>query len=74
MRGFNDRRTKNKQEDEDVGSGEEENYKHLTEKMSMIYTGTPRSLTIMDRLFGISSLKNDSTTLSYFPDLFQDLS
>nr|GEX24407.1 hypothetical protein [Tanacetum cinerariifolium] len=30
--GFNDRRTKNKQKDEDIGSGEEENYKHLTEK------------------------------------------
>nr|GEX43914.1 phospholipase-like protein [Tanacetum cinerariifolium] len=43
------RRTKNKQEDEDIESGKEENYKHLTEKMSMIYTSTPRSLTIIDR-------------------------
>ncbi|GJS50404.1 hypothetical protein Tco_0600525 [Tanacetum coccineum] len=43
------KRTKNKQEDEDIGSAEEENYKHLTKKMSMIYTSTPRSLTIINR-------------------------
>ncbi|GKC76741.1 protein NDH-dependent cyclic electron flow 5, partial [Tanacetum coccineum] len=46
---FNDRTAKNKQEDEDIEGEEEENYKHLTEKMSMIYTSAPRSLTIMDR-------------------------
>ncbi|KAM0045325.1 hypothetical protein Hdeb2414_s0009g00302641 [Helianthus debilis subsp. tardiflorus] len=39
----------NRQEDEEIEGEEEDNYKHLTEKMSMIYTSAPRSFTIMDR-------------------------
>nr|XP_043638801.1 protein NDH-DEPENDENT CYCLIC ELECTRON FLOW 5 [Erigeron canadensis] len=37
------------EEDEEIEGEEEDNYKHLTENMSMIYTSAPRSFTIMDR-------------------------
>ncbi|KAI3822732.1 hypothetical protein L1987_10329 [Smallanthus sonchifolius] len=45
----NDGTAKNRQEDEDIEGEEEDNYKHLTEKLSMIYTSAPRNFTIMDR-------------------------
>ncbi|KAK3017427.1 hypothetical protein RJ639_007585 [Escallonia herrerae] len=35
--------------DEELEGEEDDNYKHLTEKMSRIYTSTPRSFTIIDR-------------------------
>ncbi|KAL4591792.1 hypothetical protein LXL04_004763 [Taraxacum kok-saghyz] len=41
--------TKNNEEDEEMEGEEDDNYKHLTEKLSMIYTSAPRSFTIMDR-------------------------
>ncbi|KAI3688067.1 hypothetical protein L1987_81773 [Smallanthus sonchifolius] len=45
----NDGTAKNRQEDEEIEGEEEDNYKHLTEKLSMIYTSAPRNFTIMDR-------------------------
>ncbi|KAD4384333.1 hypothetical protein R6Q59_011642 [Mikania micrantha] len=47
--GSKDGTAKNRQKDEDIEGEEEGNYKHLTEKMSMIYTSAPRTFTIMDR-------------------------
>lgn len=35
---------------EELEGEEEDNYKHLTEKLSRIYTSAPRSLTIIDRV------------------------
>ncbi|KAI3523202.1 hypothetical protein L1887_01260 [Cichorium endivia] len=46
---FTDKTGENRQEDEEMEGEEEDNYKHLTEKLSMIYTSVPRSFTIMDR-------------------------
>lgn len=48
---------KNEQEDEEIEGEEEDNYKHLTEKMSMIYTSAPRNFTIMDRVFLLKHTK-----------------
>lgn len=47
--GLDDKTAKNGQDSEEIEGEEEDNYKHLTEKMSMIYTSAPRSFTIMDR-------------------------
>ncbi|XP_071698376.1 protein NDH-DEPENDENT CYCLIC ELECTRON FLOW 5 [Rutidosis leptorrhynchoides] len=47
--GSNDQTAKNEQVNEDLEGEEDDNYKHLTEKMSMIYTSAPRNFTIMDR-------------------------
>ncbi|KAK1429242.1 hypothetical protein QVD17_11448 [Tagetes erecta] len=46
---FDEGNAKNSQDDEEIEGEEEDNYKHLTEKMSMIYTSAPRNFTIMDR-------------------------
>ncbi|KAI3706522.1 hypothetical protein L6452_24322 [Arctium lappa] len=37
------------QKDEEMEGEEDGNYKHLTDKLSLIYTSAPRSFTIMDR-------------------------
>ncbi|XP_024985683.1 protein NDH-DEPENDENT CYCLIC ELECTRON FLOW 5 [Cynara cardunculus var. scolymus] len=45
----NDGRGDKGQKDEEMEGEEDGNYKHLTEKLSLIYTSAPRSFTIMDR-------------------------
>ncbi|XP_023756797.1 protein NDH-DEPENDENT CYCLIC ELECTRON FLOW 5 [Lactuca sativa] len=44
-----DETAKNGEEDEEIEGEEDDNYKHLTEKLSLIYTSAPRNFTIMDR-------------------------
>lgn len=53
--GFNEETAKSSQEDEEIEGEEEDNYKHLTEKMSMIYTSAPRNFTIMDRVLSLKA-------------------
>ncbi|KAJ9554839.1 hypothetical protein OSB04_009453 [Centaurea solstitialis] len=45
----NDGRADKGQTDDEMEGEEDDNYKHLTEKLSLIYTSAPRSFTIMDR-------------------------
>ncbi|KAL8490489.1 hypothetical protein ACS0TY_022498 [Phlomoides rotata] len=46
---FNKLISKEKEEEEELMGEEDDNYKHLSEKLSRIYTSAPRSLTIIDR-------------------------